>query len=458
MHRNSRRGMVDLIFMILMIVLVIGMGTLAFFAFDAAQKEKLYVARIQQVPAKQQAELDSTKARYAEVCEWIGFKGNAEFSSEAAIRITLQNGVGYNPESDESRDKIKFYSITAATASEKGTVRVGGSGNIVGVGTKSAPVYEYTNTVTMEKAFGAQDKLINDLVNDSIPMLRTQRELQRKWRDESMVEAATNADAVDKDIADRVEADKGSLESKAGEVSKAEEDLGTALREENEAFSGLNNEETRKRTEKTFDLQREILLERQKSNRVKRDYRSKADSRIGDDSRDVDGAIFQVDEESGWVWINIGKASDVRLNSTFQVLRSDTSNSAEISIGEIRVKELLGRNVARCRVDNLDDPNVYPQQGDLIRNPNYSKRQYQTYALVGQFGGEFSDLTRQQIVDMLRGAGFTVVSKVNGATDALIVGGNWKEDPEFIKSEEESYNLEILSVEDVLYFLGRSSD
>ncbi|MHC4840920.1 MAG: hypothetical protein ACYTDT_08200, partial [Planctomycetota bacterium] len=135
MHRNSLRGMVDLIFMILMIVLVIGMGTLAFFAFDAAQKEKLYVARIQQVPAKQQAELDSTRARYAEICELIGFKGNADFSSEAAIRITLQNGVGYKGEPD-SEDNIVFYNITAATATEKGTIKVNSSGSIVGVGQK----------------------------------------------------------------------------------------------------------------------------------------------------------------------------------------------------------------------------------------------------------------------------------------------------------------------------------
>ncbi|MHC4841708.1 MAG: BRCT domain-containing protein, partial [Planctomycetota bacterium] len=235
-------------------------------------------------------------------------------------------------------------------------------------------------------------------------------------------------------------------------------EAGEAAREENEAHSALNNDETRARTEEVFGRQREILDERKKSNRVKDEYRLKSNARTTDDSRDVDGAIFQVDEESGWVWINIGKASDVRLNSTFQVLRADTSNSAEISIGEVRVKELLNRNMARCRVDNLDDPNVYPQQGDLIRNPNYSKRQYQTYALVGDFGGEYSKLTRQQVVDMLRGAGFTVVSTVTGATDALVIGGNWKDDPQFQKAEEERYNLETFTVDDVLYFLGRSSD
>lgn len=459
--RNNRRGMVDLIFMILMIVLVLGMATLAFFAYDNAEKEKVYVARIEQVPAKQLAELDSTRARYAEVCKLIGFKGNADFSSEAAIRLRLQNAVGYDPKlglDDQDLQKIETYGITAASPGEKGQVVMSSAGRIDGVAKNSEPVYEYSSTYTVEKALGAQDELINSLVTKGVPDLRKQRENQREWHNAEVKIADDNSTATDKKVADQLEADTSILRSEAEKASQAEADLAEAQAKENEAFVGLNNKETRDATNRVFDKQKEILLERQRTSGVQRDYRSKSNTRSRDDSRDFDGAIFQVDEESGWVWINIGKASDVRLNTTFQVLRADTSNSSEVSVGEIRVKELLGRNMARCRVDNLDDQGVYPEQGDLIRNPNFSSRQYQTYCLVGEFGGKFSELTKQQITDMLRGAGFTVVSKVTGATDALVIGGNWTKDPEFEKAKEERYNLETFSVEDVLFFLGRSID
>lgn len=464
MRRNSQRGLVDLVFMILMIVLVIGAGAAIFFTYDASQKEKTYISRLQQVPAQQQSQLDSTRARYAEVCQLIGFKGNADYSSEVAIKMALEFG---------AQDIVEYYTVDkgGAATREVNTVNVNGGSagfdkEINGVEKAEKPVYKFNETSTIEKALGAQDMMINDLVSAAIPSLRSERMLHRKWRDEAIADAKVEGDKIDGELEiairgnseTRGESLEGVLEAASEEVKDAEVELGNALKEENSEYSKLGDEETRARTEEVFRKTRDIEKQRQEASRVQGNHRIKSGNRGKDDSRDPDGAIFQVDEESGWVWINIGKASDVRLNSTFQVLRADTSNSSEVAVGEIMVKQLLGNNMARCRVDNLDDPSVYPQQGDLIRNPNYSSRQYQIYALVGEFGGTYSKLTRQQIVDMLRGAGFTVVSKVNGATDALVIGGNWLEDPEFQKADEKRYNLEMLTVEDVLYFLGRSSD
>ena len=82
--RVSRRGMVDLIVMVLMIVLLLGVSVLAFIAFDRAKKEEIYVAKMRELPAAQSAEMDATKAKFAQVSSLIGFKGNADFSSPAA--------------------------------------------------------------------------------------------------------------------------------------------------------------------------------------------------------------------------------------------------------------------------------------------------------------------------------------------------------------------------------------
>jgi NAD-dependent DNA ligase len=144
----------------------------------------------------------------------------------------------------------------------------------------------------------------------------------------------------------------------------------------------------------------------------------------------------------------------VQLEQTFQVVRPSANLSSETQIAEIRVKELLRGNVARCRVDSLNDPNVYPAAGDLIKNPNFSARQYKKWALVGTFGGTFSKHTRQQLTDILRRTGFQVVDKMDLTVDAVIIGGNWRDGPEWQKAKEWQLNVETYPEEEVLHFLG----
>src|SRR5690606_15090873 len=90
--RASRRGMVDLIVMIVMIVFLLGMATLAWLTYDKAQKERSYLAALREIPAKQRAEIDSVRARYADLSSLIGFKGHADFTSPDEIAHLLEEG------------------------------------------------------------------------------------------------------------------------------------------------------------------------------------------------------------------------------------------------------------------------------------------------------------------------------------------------------------------------------
>lgn len=460
MLRASRRGLADLIVMIVMIVFLLGMGALAFFAYDKQQAERQYVSRLRQVPARQAAEADATRARYAEVCAHIGFKGDADYSNPDAIREMLRLGAEMVPD---------YYEITAQNPDEKGGIsgtknvsrKIGDKTTSTGVvnGTRQATknVWEFSDALTLHRAIGAQDEVISQLVGTHIPKIRSQREKQREFRTAAATERETATNRAYAEAKSRMEAADTSIQNKNQEVSAKETELGEASVEEYAAFARLDSAEVRASRESAFAKLRDTAAARQKAIDKQRQYRFKADARRLDDSRDPDGYVFLVDRKSGWVWINIGQRNDVRLNQTFQVLRADASRNSELPIGEIRVKEVLEGNIARCRVDALDDQAVYPAAGDVIKNPSFTARQYYTFALVGKFGGSHTQHTRQELVEMLLSLGFRVVSKIDGATDAVITGGDWVDDPVFKQAKEtDQLNFETYTEQDVLYFLGFS--
>lgn len=456
MLRASQRGLADLIVMIVMIVFLLGMGALAFFAYDKQQAERTYVARLRQVPARQKAEIDATKARYAEVCAHIGFKGDADYSSPKAIRQMLELGGEvvadyFEIQGTEEKGDIKGTKNVSRKIGEK-TVN---QGVVDKTRLNTEKIWEFANNVTLHMAIGAQDNVIQEMVGTHVPKIRNQRVAQRKFRDDAATDRQNQTEQAYAGAKSNMEAADSAIKNKNEEVSAKETELGDASNEEYAAYARLDSPEIRGNRENAFTKLRDTALARKNAVDKQRQYRLKADARRFDDSRDPDGYVFLVDNKSGWVWINIGQRNDVRLNQTFQVLRADASRASELPIGEIRVKEILEGNVARCRVDVLEDTSNYPAAGDIIKNPNFTARQYQTFALVGKFGGSHTQHTRQELVDMLLNLGFRVVSKIDGATDAVITGGDWADDPVFKQAKEvDQLNFETYTEEEVLYFLG----
>ena len=463
MSRTSRRGMADLIVMIVMIVFLLGMGTLAFLTYDKAQKEKQYLAALREIPARQQAEMNSVKARYAEVCMYIGFKGEAAVSSPAAIESLLDEG---------AKVVADYYSVDASEKPLQGTkaatitVRLYDKekkqwteekvpiAQVNDTRRNESQIYQRQDTPTIQAALGRQDEAINGMFTRHIPRIREQRAIQKAEKDRTMGDKNSKSDTQYGNISSEIESANAAIKGEQDKVSEAEKRLAEALKKENDKYALLDSESVRDAREEAFAAAREAATARRQAREAMEAYRIQADKRRRDDSRDPDGAIFLVDTKSGYVWINIGQKSDVHKNQTFQVLRSDASRSSDTQIGEIRVQEVLRGNIARCRVDALDDPNIYPEAGDIIKNPNFSKRQYYSWALVGEFGGQFTSLTRQQLTDLMRGLGFRVQSSIDATTDAVIIGGNWDKDPEFMRAEERRLNFEKYPEREVLYFLG----
>lgn len=463
MSRHSRRGIVDLVVMIVMIVVLLGMGTLAFLTYDKAQKERQYLAALREIPARQKSELDAVKARYAEVCMYIGFKGDAEYSSPEAIQTLLNEG---------SKVVADYYTAEGAGGALTGTVpseitvrvRNPETGviedkpitieTIRGTSRNEARIYEAADTLNLQAALGRQDEVVNGLVQKYIPSVRQQRTVQQSEKERAGGSKAKQSDDKYKEVDVEIENADKEMTTRQQEVASAEQRLAEAIKKENDTYLKLDSEEVRDSREAAFAAAREAAVARKQAREAMEAYREMADRRRVDDSRDPDGAIFLVDRKSGYVWINVGQKSDVRKNQTFQVLRADASRSSDIQIGEVRVQEVLRGNIARCRVDALDDQNVYPEAGDIIKNPNFSSRQYHSWALVGKFGGSFTTHTRQQLADLLRSVGYRVSKQIDATTDAVIIGGDWDQDPEFMKAEERRLNFETYPEEEVLWFLG----
>lgn len=444
--RASRRGLVDLIVMIVMIVFLLGMGTLAFLTYEKAQKERAYLAALREIPARQQAEIDSVKARYAALSNHIGFKGSAAYSSPESIKAAITEG------QQLSKD---YYSITAS-----GDAALSGVEGGLVTGTTRTRDKLYTaqdlGAVTLRGAIGQQDNVIGNVSNAVTPAIQRQQADQFRLRNAAstarMTESNTRYEAA---TAAAYAAGEKVKNASQGATAQANT-LANELVSENEVFLRLDSSEIRDARERAFAMSRQAAEERREAIAAQEAFRLKSDARRYDDSRDPDGMVFLVDETSGYVWINIGQAAGVQLDQTFQVLRADPTRGSEVSIGEIRVREIMRGNIARCRVDALEDADYYPRAGDLIRNPTFSARQYQRWALVGSFGGEHSQFTRQELTDILRRTGFQVFETVDRTVDAVITGGNWMSDPEWVKAKDMRLNVETYSEAEVLYFLGLS--
>ncbi len=463
--------MVDLIVMIVMIVFLLGMATLAFITYDKAQKERGYLAALKEIPARQKSELDTVKARYSELSALIGLKGNADFTSEAEIDRMLKEGSRMiaeyytvaAPGSEESKqitgvqdnaESTKLVRRTNAAGQveyveERYTTRKVGGTNI-----SHDRIYNPTETTSLQAGILKQDEVIHKLVTTEIPNINKQRVNQGVEKSKAAGERTRRAEEAYAATNQKIRASEEDV-ARLNETSRDNENaLAQAKESEANTAVRLTAADIRADREEAFRTSLEAAEAQNDAVNAQDSYRLQADKRRMDDSRDPDGTVFLVDDTSGYVWINIGQRAGVQLEQTFQVVRPNANLSSETHIAEIRVKELLRGNVARCRVDSLNDPNVYPAAGDLIKNPNFSSRQYKKWALVGTFGGTYSKHTRQQLTDILRRTGFQVVDKMDMTVDAVIIGGNWRDDPEWQKAKEWQLNVETYPEDEVLHFLG----
>lgn len=126
------------------------------------------------------------------------------------------------------------------------------------------------------------------------------------------------------------------------------------------------------------------------------------------------GKIRWADQRSGTVWIDLGRADNLKRQITFSVYSSDINDVTKAGRkGTIEVTEILGEHVAEARIvdDKTSDP-ITP--GDVIHTPVWAPGQRQHFALAGLIdvdGDGYSD--RELVKNLLAANGAVVDAEVD---------------------------------------------
>lgn len=131
-----------------------------------------------------------------------------------------------------------------------------------------------------------------------------------------------------------------------------------------------------------------------------------------------DGVIRWIDNTQGTVWINLGKADNLPVRTSFSVYSKSNSgvtrSSADIK-GSIEVTRILEPHLAECKIigDNIHKPFAL---GDPIHTPIWSVGVKERFSLVGWIdldGDGKHELDRKQLHSIISAAGAEIGGEVD---------------------------------------------
>lgn len=95
------------------------------------------------------------------------------------------------------------------------------------------------------------------------------------------------------------------------------------------------------------------------------------------------GSVSWVNQRSGMVWLNLGRADALRPQTSFSVYDSGSSETSEVTKkASIKVTQVLGEHLAEAKI--LDDKSTNPiLPGDKIFTPIWSLGEKRHFALAG---------------------------------------------------------------------------
>lgn len=128
----------------------------------------------------------------------------------------------------------------------------------------------------------------------------------------------------------------------------------------------------------------------------------------------ADGRILAVSKVLSAGWIDLGATNRLPVGTRFTV-RGGTDNRIKASAEVTKVENAM----AEVRFSNQTDPFDPPSPGDVVWNPLYDPSGQRFVLLVGGFSGEYAE---NQLKGLLGSMGITVQTKLDKATDFLIVG------------------------------------
>jgi len=454
--RLARRGeaRLDIIVMILVIVAVLGMGTWAFVAYGAYVDDEPVVVRMENAPVALEAEYRSLLATADAAPAALGH------ASADSVQSQIFSFTGdANNKFPIPAERPAYFNPAAGAVSvvldRNSGVSVDDNGKFTGAELVTE-AYVRNDVTTLVGLIDAQHRRINTLL-DAISV----------WGDIHKAESAKTKQAYDAYVARAkqfVDVDtKEFFNTMDARLKAAVTTHVAAVNEEADELAQTNV--TLSASLDSLNAARNTLAEQ----RAKVGPAMVAAALARDEAwnlaaqraewlaanKDFSGFVEQVDPKSGYVWINLGQLDNVRREMSFQVFTPTATGTATVLIGELRIKDVLGEHLSRCRIDYLKDDKVLPKVGDYIKNTNFARNPYKLYSFVGDFGGSNSKYSKQQLTDMLQGVGLTVRAPSRDI-EVVVIGNNHQNDPAFRKLKEDGVVFASMTERDLLYMLGIS--
>lgn len=236
---------------------------------------------------------------------------------------------------------------------------------------------------------------------------------------------------AESDLAGQQQEKEESLAVKDKEIADLRQQNGNLLTEIEQTKTQLNAEIAKLRDENN-----QLLALNTKQNKELEKIR-------GESFEVADGKIINVDQVGRTVWIDLGKADNLRPRVTFSVYSknnagfgradgSSTGGRPEDIVGAIEVVRVDGQHMAEARILD-DDPSRPISPGDPIYTPLWSAGRTEKFAFVGLIdidndGSYVGD--RERLHELLEANGAEISSEVNDVGERL--GGPINEQTRFL--------------------------
>ncbi len=228
-----------------------------------------------------------------------------------------------------------------------------------------SPVLEYLYTTLQQKNVEVADARAEQQSTDELLKVReSQKDGQIQQFQQAVTQAGQDKQTViaqAESERDRILQDQAKLQ---GQMDRSRKQAATEL-------AGLEQ----KLTETSVRLSKLAQLNKQKSEKLEQVRSETFDT--------PDGEVRWVDQASGIVWIDLGRADALARQTSFSVYPADTSNLVQAGKkGSIEVLRIRGDHLAEARIieDTLADP-IMP--GDKVHTPVWSPGEQKRFALAG---------------------------------------------------------------------------
>jgi hypothetical protein len=138
-----------------------------------------------------------------------------------------------------------------------------------------------------------------------------------------------------------------------------------------------------------------------------------------------DGQILRVIDDENLCYVNLGRADDLQINTSFAVFDSQKPNITEDNVKGTLVVTKVSQSVSECRIASHDPDNPI-LAGDLIVNVAFEPTVTYSFYVIGRFdltgGGRPSPQGREQVKALIREAGGKVAEELTVQTDFLVAG------------------------------------